>query len=153
MSNVLLEVKTNLMRAHTIFGSNLRIYDDYLTLRRRKWFNVEEVTMTTSNIAQVNLIAGVFFSTIQIVNSSGAQDVKIHHVWKPMARKAKAILDQKLQQEHVAGIDEREFGQPQQTDLGDYEKSLNRMRELVRKGKMTETEYERKRQKMLREIE
>ena len=152
MSNLLLEVKTNLMRAHTIFGSTLRIYDDYLTLRRRKWFNVEEVTMTTSNVVQVNLVAGVFFSTIQIVNSSGAQDVRIHHVWKPSAKKAKAILDQKLQQELVAGIDEREFRQPTQTYLGDYEKSLNRMRELVRKGKMTESEYERRRQRMLKEL-
>lgn len=152
MSNLLLEVKTNLMRAHTIFGSSLKIYEDYLTLRRRVWFNVEEVTMTTSNIAQVNLITGIFFSTIQIINSSGAEDVKIRHVWNPSARKAKAILDQKLQQSYAAGIDDREFGDSVKTSLGDFEKSLNRMRELVRKGKMTENEYEQKRQKMLREL-
>ncbi len=153
MSNLLLEVKMNLLRAHTIFGSTLRIYDDYLTLRRRKWFNVEEVTMTTDNVVQVNLVSGIFFSTIQLVNSSGAQDVSISHVWKPTAKKAKSILDQKLQQYHLTGANQVKFQQPTQQEVGNFEKSLNRLRELVSKGKLTESEYEQKRQKMLKEIE
>lgn len=152
MTSFLYQVSTNRGRACTIFPKTLKIYTDYIAFRRRSWFNVTENTMTTSNIVQVVLKKGILFSTIEIVNSSGIESVEIKHVWSPNAVKAKQILDQKLYQIHTAGFDKKEHENAPHEQLDNFEKTLGRLKELLQRGKISEREFEEKRQRLLKNV-
>lgn len=152
MTSFLYEIHTNLLRACTIFPKSLKIYTDYVVFRKRSWFTVEEVTMTTSNIVQAHLKKGLFFSTLEVMNSSGADIAEIKHVWNPHAIKAKQILDQKLYQMHTAGTNRGEVENTPHEQLDSLEKTLNRMKELVARGKISQREFEQKRQKLLKQV-
>ena len=152
MTSFIYQVNTNLLRACTIFPKSLKIYTDYVIFRNRHWFSVEEITVATSNIIQVHLKKGILFSALMIMNSSGSDVAEIKHVWNPRAVKAKQILDQKLYQIHTAVFDRKEFENAPHEQLDNFEKTLSRLKELVQRGKITQKEFEQRRQGMLKKV-
>jgi len=152
MTSFIYQVNTNLLRACTIFPKSLKIFTDYVVFRKRAWFNVEEVTVTTSNIVQVHLRKGILFSTLVVMNSSGSDVAEIKHIWNPKAIKAKQILDQKLYQIHTTGFVKKEFENAPHAQLDNFEKTLGRLKELLQRGKITQKEFDEKRQGMLKKV-
>ncbi len=151
MSNLIYQINTYRVRARTIFKSTLKIYDDYIVFRKRKWFTVTEITITYNHIAQANLIKGVFFSELQIINSGGSENAVIKYVLNKPAVKAKKILDQKIYRYQATGGDKRKYeAKPHAVDT--FEKSLARLHELVNKGKISEREFEKKKRELIKSL-
>ena len=143
----------NRIKAHNIFPRSLKIYDDLLLFKIRKWFNVDENTITYNHIAQVSLKNGVWFSTIQIITSGGFDNPLIPHILKKHAKKAKGIIEEKVQRTHISGPDKEEFEAREDTKLIEYEKSLSRLKELNRRGRISDNEFEKKKKKLLGNID
>ncbi|MBT6401381.1 hypothetical protein HOK10_02195 [candidate division WWE3 bacterium] len=153
MSNLLLKVKMNRIRAHTVFPQSLSIYEDLVSFRKRKWFNVDEMTVTFNHIAQANLKRGVFFSTIEIITSGGSDNPSIRCILNKEARKATNIIEQKIYRAHATNQDKEEFKAEKDTGVLMMEKSLSRLKELLLKGKITDKEYAKKRKQAMEALE
>lgn len=154
MSNLLLKVKMNRIRAHTIFPQSLSIFEDVITFRKRKWFSVDEMTITYNHIAQSNLQQGVFFSTIEITTSGGgSENPSIRCVLNKDAKKAQKIIEQKIYRAHATNHDKEEFKAEKETEVLKMEKSLSRLKELLLKGKISEKEFEKKRKAAMKALE
>lgn len=153
MSNIIYKVNKNRIRAHTIFRSTLTIYEDYIVFWNRFWLTTKEITITYKQIAQVNITKGIWFSRLHIISSGGYEEAEIKCVLNKKAIRAKRIIEQKLHRSHAPTKQRKEFKHKKIYKIDKLEKSLNRLRELVNKGKLTEREYEKKRKKMLKSIE
>ncbi len=149
-----MEVKLNRIRAHTIFPQSLRIYEDVLVFRKRKWFVVDEMTITYNHVAQANLKSGIWFATLQIITSGGFENPHIPHVLKKHAKKAKAVIDQKIYRVHDTGSSSTsEFSSKKETHVDKFEKSLNRLNELLKRGQMSQKEYDLRRKRLIKRLE
>lgn len=151
MSNLIFEIGTYRLRAHTIFKSTLKIYEDFIVFRKRKWFTVQEITIPYNQIAQANLVSGVFFSMLQIIDSGGSDGVSLNYVLNKQAKKAKKLLDQKIYRYHVTGGDKRQF-EAKPHALDSFEKSLSRLHELMLKGKISERDFEKKKRNLIKSL-
>jgi hypothetical protein len=152
MSNLIYRVYLNRIRAHTVFKASLSIYEDFLVFKKRKWFNVSEVTITFNHIAQANIIKGLFFSTLEIVSSGGYENASLNHVLNKYAKKAKKIIDQKIYRMGTTGGNKKQFEHHEDHQIDKFEKSLGRLKELLNRGKISKKEYETKRKKLLKTI-
>lgn len=56
MSNLLFQIETNKVRAGEIFDKTLKIYEDFIVIRKRHWFVVNEYTITYKHIVRAHLI-------------------------------------------------------------------------------------------------
>lgn len=148
MSTLLLTLCGSREFNRTIWPPYLYVYDDLLIYRKRSWFKVKETTISYNQISQINLIKGVFFAEVEII-TTGTDDMRIRWVPKSKASQAKKIIDKKLFYAHAKH-------HPQQKDIGenieDYEKSLNRLRELVERGRISEREYTQKSRELLKKL-
>lgn len=142
----------NRIRAHSIFPQSLKIFEDIIVFRKRHWFSVDEMTITYNHIAQANLNAGIWFSTIEIITSGGSQNTSIHSILKKYAVKAQKIIEQKIYRAHSTKTEKSEFKAKKDTKVSSIEKSLSRLRELKRRGKISEREFENKRKQLLKSI-
>jgi hypothetical protein len=152
MSNLIYEILTNKVRAGTIFDTSLKIYEDFIVIRSRSWFTVNEYTITYKHIVRAHLITGIMFATLQIMDSSGNDNATINHVWIKEATKAKKIIDQKINLTHSTESAKANAESRVIANINNFEKSLLRLRELVTKGKISEKEYEKRRKSLLHEI-
>ena len=153
MSNLLYKVNKNRIRAHTIFKSSLAIYEDYMVFRDRHWLTVKETTITYKQIAQVNITTGIFFSTLHVISSGGFEETEVKYILNKQAVKAKKLVEQKLHRAHAPSKQRKSFKHKKEHKVDKFEKSLNRLRELVNKGKLSEKEYEKRRKRLLESIE
>lgn len=143
----------NRIRAHTIFPQSLSIFEDLISFRKRKWFNVDEMTVTYNHIAQANLKRGVFFSTLEIITSGGSDNPSIRCIINKDAKKAHKIIEQKIYRAHATNQAKEEFKAEKETEVVKMEKSLSRLKELLLKGKISEKEYEKKRKSAMEALE
>ena len=151
MSNLLMEVKMNRIRGHNIFPQSLKIYEDMLVFKKRKWFIVDEMTVTFNHVAQSSLKAGIFFSTVEITTSGGYANLFIPHIFKKHAKSCQKLIEQKIYRLH-AKKSKKDFQAKEDTELARIEKSLSRLRELQRKGSITQREFEKKRKNLIKSI-
>ena len=153
MATLLLKLKGIRSLNRTFFPPRLFVYDDLLVYRKGKLLGRREITIAYNHIVQVNLNKGLILSHLEIINT-GAEDIKVKWILNGPAQKAKQIIDQKVYHVHRKG------GEGNITtlkeDVGDtyhsLEKSLNRLRELVQRGKISEREYRRKRKNLLKKL-
>ena len=146
MSTLLLTLRGNMELNRTVWPPYLYIYDDLLMYRKRNWFVVKETTISYNQISQVNLIKGIFFAEIEII-TTGTDDIRVRWVSKTKASQAKKIIDKKLFYAHAKHHPEQKnMGE----NVGDYEKSLNRLRELVERGRISERDYNKKSHELLK---
>jgi hypothetical protein len=148
MSTLLMQLSGNLTLNRTIFPPFLYVYDDLLIYKKRHWFVVKEITISYNQIAQVILTRGIIFATLK-VETTGEDDIIVKYVRKKKAVQAKKIIDQKIFHSHA----KHSPNQGTETnDIKQYEKSLNRLKELVNKDVISEREYEKKKDQLLKNL-
>jgi|SRR3989344_3384730 len=148
MPNLLLKLVGSSTFNRTIFPPHLFLYDDVMIYRKRGFFKVREVTIAYSHIVQVNLVRGIFFARLEIVNT-GVDNIIVKYVSKAQAAKAKRVIDQKIYYSHAKEKSDQEMTP---VNVHNFEKSLNRLKELVNKGLITQREYNIRREKYLKHI-
>ena len=149
MSILLLHLVGNRILNRTIFPPNLYIHDDLLIYKKRTLISSKEITISYNQISQITLQKGVFFATLEMI-TTGTDDILINFLPKGIAAKAKKIIDQKIYHSHA----KHNNHQPNETStsIAGYEKALNRLKELLQKGQISEKEYNTKKLKYLNEI-
>lgn len=152
MANLLCQIGSYRLRAHSIWKPWLFVYDDHVVYKKRFWFVKREVTITYNHIAQANLKTGVFFSDLELINSGGAENVIIRYVLNKPAINAKRIIDQKIHQAYIDSTNKGEFRHKQTEKIDSFEKGLSRLSELLNRGSITEKEFSKKRKEMLKEV-
>ena len=148
MSNLLLQLQGIRSLNRTIFPPYLFIYDDILVFKRRKWIWVKEVSISYNQISQVTLNKGIFFSSLDII-TTGTDDIILKYIPSKQAIKAKKILDQKIYHSHAK---HQQIETGSRIALSDYEKTLNRLRELLSKGQISQKDYERKKSQLIKRL-
>lgn len=135
---------------HSFFRPYLFIYDNMLVYKKRRWvFFTDEITVSYNHVVQVNLHKGIWFAKLDVVNT-GAENVTIKGVWRGPATKAKKVMDQKIYEVH--NKEHRMLHPGEHHPIARFEKNLRRLKELVRKGKISRKEYEKKKKRFLKEI-
>lgn len=146
-----MEVKMNKIRAFSIFPQSLKIYEDMVVFRKRRWFTVDEMTITFNHVAQASLRTGILFATLEITTSGGYQNPSIPHLFNKQAKKVQKMIEQKIYRLHAKGT-KKDFRAEEDTEIAKIEKSLNRLQELLKKGSISKKEYEKKRKKLVKSI-
>lgn len=161
MSILLFDLKANRMMNHTPFVHHVKVYDTAMVYEKRKLFGRLETTISYNHVSQVNLINEIFFSHLEIINTGGVENIFIKYLKKRDAKKAKAIIDQKIHRVHGVGYLSDSSGTQdgsQKVNTGpkeikstkDTERALNRLEELVQRGRLSKKEYNKKRSQMLK---
>lgn len=146
MSTLLVTLKGNKLFNRTIFSPWLYVYDDLLIYKKRKWFILREVTISYNQIARFTLAKGIFFAHINII-TTGGDNIETKFVRKNDATQAKAVVDQKIFHAHAKhGVPIKEGRE----GVGSYEKTINRLKELRNRNKISEREYEKKKKELLK---
>jgi hypothetical protein len=124
------------------------VYDDLLIYRKRSLIKIREVTISYNQIAQVNLIRGIFFAEINI-RTTGEESLRIRYISKSESNAAKKIIDQKIYHAHAK---HRSDDTKQNQSYGEFEKSLTRLKELLNKGAITQKEYNKNKSALLKKF-
>ncbi|OGC69615.1 hypothetical protein A2415_03520 [candidate division WWE3 bacterium RIFOXYC1_FULL_39_7] len=148
MSKLLLKLQGLRSLNRTIFPPYLFVYDDILIYKKRKWIWVKEISISYGQISQVTLNKGIFFSSLDIY-SAGTDNIVLRFIPTEPAVKAKKILDQKVYHSH-AKHQQVETGS--KVTLSDYEKSLNRLQELLNKNKISQRDFHRKKSELIKDL-
>jgi len=109
---------------------------------------VKEISISYGQISQVTLNKGIFFSSLDIY-SAGTDNIVLRFIPTEPAVKAKKILDQKVYHSH-AKHQQVETGS--KVTLSDYEKSLNRLQELLNKNKISQRDFHRKKSELIKDL-
>lgn len=148
MSTLLVHLKGNMSFNRTIFPPRLYVYDDLLIYKKRYLFKTKEITMSYNQISKVNLVRGIIFAEIELA-TTGTDDIRVRFVSKKNATMAKKIIDQKIYHAHAKH-------RPEDTkisgEIKDYEKSLARLKELLNKGSMSEREFNKTKNDLLKKL-
>lgn len=150
MSTLLLTLKGNLTFNRTLFAPFIYLYDDLLIFKRRNWFVVNEITISYHHIGRVLLVRGILFNGLEIETTT-ADKILVKFLPKKDTVLAKKIIDQKIYHSHAKHQPTGSVTEVKE-ELKSYEKALNRYKELLETGKMTEVEYEKKRQGLIRTL-
>jgi len=146
MSHLLYSIWGHPLYNGTIFPPRLELYDEAIIYKRRGLFYLNEFTLPYSHIVQVNLHKGIIFASLEIV-TSGIQNLSIRYVLKGNAVKAKKLIDKKI---YYALAKERTKEVHQPEGIHVYEKSLQRLNELLNQGKISKSEFEKKRKELFK---
>lgn len=148
MSTLLVILKGNRLFNKTFFRPQLFIHDDLLIYRKRRWFMTREMTISYTQVARFTLAKGILFAHIDII-STGGDEIEIKFVSKKDASQAKAIVDQKIYHAHAKhNISQQESG----GNVGSLERTMNRLKELLSRGKISDKEYEKKKKDLLKNL-
>lgn len=148
MSILLLELTGNPTCNRTVWPPHLSVYDDLLIYKKRSWFIVREITISYNQIARVTLTKGIFFATLEI-ETTGTDNIRIKFILKGKASQAKSIIDQKIYRSHAkhAPAPDKESG-----EVVSYEKSLSRLKELLNKERISQREFNKKKDELLKKV-
>lgn len=148
MSVLLLELIGNPEFNKTIWPPHVFVYDDLLIYKKRSWFRVREITISYNQIARVTLIRGILFSHLEL-ETTGTDNIIIKYISKSKGKYAKTIIDQKIYRSHAKHVTSPDKSE---TEVSSYEKSINRLNELVNTGRLSQREFEKKRKELLKEF-
>lgn len=148
MSNLLLHLSGNKTLNRTVFPPNLYIYDDLLLYKKRKLLSIKEITISYNQISQVTLNKGIFFASLEIV-TTGTDDLVIKYISKKDAVHAKKIIDQKIYHSHAKHHEE---SYEQKAAPIKVEKSIARLQELLQRGNINQSEFEKRKKELLNSL-
>ena len=162
MPHQLIEIEANRTMNKTVFAHKLHIYDNKMVYRARQYgFKVTEVTISYTHVAQVYLTKGIFFATLEIINTGGTKDIIIKYVPKRKAEQAKRIIDSKIHNIKEDPFSKEKAG-PQpltvkkslspELQLDEVEIALSRLEELFLRNRISKKEYEKKRKSVLQNM-
>lgn len=157
MSALLMIVAGNRTFNRTIFQPRLYVYDDRLIYKKRHLFTSEEKTIVYNQITQIHIInLHLFFSHINIVTTGSDTMQLISYVPKKFAKRAKKVIDQKVyDMNHNKESKNRPDTQEDKKFTGaitSYEKSIVRLDELLRRGRLTKKDFKKKRKQLLKKL-
>jgi len=146
MSILLIELIGNPEFNATIWPPHIYVYDDLIIYKKRNWFRLREITISYNQIARVTLTRGIFFSHLEL-ETTGDDNIVVKYISKSKARYAKTIIDQKIYKSHAkhATVPDKNEG-----EVYAYEKSINRLNELLNTGRISKKEFEGKRKELLK---
>lgn len=148
MSNLLLTLKGIKSLNRTIWPPYLHVYDDLLIYKKRKWFVLREVTISYNQIAGVEVSQGLLFASIEVI-TTGIENIKLRFISKKKAKYAKKIIDQKIYHSHAKHQTAPTGGS---NTTNQYERGLNRLKEMLAKGMIDQKEFEKRKNEMLKKI-
>jgi hypothetical protein len=124
------------------------IYDDLIIYKKRSWLKLREITISYNQIARVTLTKTLFFSHMEL-ETTGADNIIVKFVSKSKGTYAKTIIDQKIYRSHAkhAVVPDKN-----QSEVISFEKSVNRLNELLNTGRLTKNEYDSKKKQLLKEL-
>jgi hypothetical protein len=162
MSHQLLEIEASRTMNKTMFHHKLHIYENKMVYRaREKFIRVIEITISYNHVAQVYLTKGIYFATLEIINTGGVKDIIIKYVPKSKAEQAKRIIDSKI---HMLKNDpfqtskeepktlKQKYNHNREVHVEPVEIALSRLDELLIRRKITKKEYEKKRKSILQSL-
>ncbi|OGY27729.1 MAG: hypothetical protein A2Z42_02675 [Candidatus Woykebacteria bacterium RBG_19FT_COMBO_43_10] len=145
MSDLLLTVQASGIRSVELRPSKLFIYNDRMVFEDKGLISRKESTISYSQVAQVNIRRGLLHTTLEVVNTGGAQNIKLEHVGNDTALKAKTLIDSKIQELHSS---KTHTSNESQNPL----EQLKKLGELQEKGVITKEEFEKKKSDLLSQI-
>ncbi len=161
MSHLLLTIEASKVMNRAVFAHKLFVYDNKLVYRARTYLiRVTEVTISYNHVAQVYLVRGIYFASLEIINTGGTKDIVIKYIPAKQALHAKRIIDAKIHglsdepfikagdQKETFSIRKREKGKD--IHLDEVEKSLSRLNELLLRKRISKKEFEKKRKEVLK---
>lgn len=148
MSTLLIELKGSPEFNRTVWPPHLYIYDDLIIYKKRNWFKLREITISYNQIARVTLTKSLFFAFMEL-ETTGSDNIIVKFVSKSKGADAKTIIDQKIYRshaKHVMAPDKNE------SEVQSYEKSVNRLKELLNTEKISKSEFEKRRNELLKQF-
>lgn len=147
MSHLLLAIEGSRIRNKTIFAHKLLIYDDLMIFKKRGLIRRHEMSISYNHVSQIYLRRGLIYSDLEIINTGGIESIIIRYVLNGPAQRAKQIIDKKI---HYAHQKQKERVSDDKEAVQRFEKSLNRLKELLAKGRISKREYNKKREELLK---
>jgi len=74
----------------------LSLFEDRMVYENKGLIASNESTIPYGQVAQVNLHKGLMRSTLELVNTGGAQNIKVQNIPNAEAQQAKALIEQKM---------------------------------------------------------
>ena len=148
MPTLLVRLKGSKLFNKTPFPPYLYVYDDLVIYRKRNLIHVWETTISYNQIANVALTKSPLFAKIEII-TTGTDDIMVKYVSKKDAMYAKKIIDQKIFHSHAK---HRPGEDTAAEEVRSYEKSLNRLWELLQRGRISRREYNKRKSKLLKDM-
>jgi hypothetical protein len=146
MSTLLIELIGNWEFNKTIWPPHVFVYDDLLIYKKRSWFKMREITISYNQIARVTLTRGIFFSHLEL-ETTGTDNIAIRYISKTKGKYAKTIIDQKIYRSHAKHVI---FPDKNEGEVPSYEKSVNRLNELLNTGRISQKEFKGRKRELLR---
>ncbi len=162
MPHQLMEIEASRTMNKTMFAHRLHIFDNKMVYHARSYFvKITEVTISYNHVSQVYLTKGLFFATLEIINTGGTKDIIIKYVPKKKAEQAKRIIDSKIH-----NLTEDPFSKEKtqsnsnltkkrshaELELNSVEMALSRLEELLLRNRISKKEYEKKRKSILQDM-
>lgn len=162
MAHELLEIEASRTMNKTMFHHKLHIYENKMVYRaREKFIRVIEITISYNHVAQVYLTKGIYFATLEIINTGGVKDIIIKYVPKSKAEQAKRIIDSKIHmlKKDPFQSDTQEIkslsgknSKHREVEVEPVEQALSRLDELLIRRKISKKEYDKKRKSILKNL-
>ena len=148
MSTLLIELKGSPELNRTIWPPRIFVYDDLIIYKKRNWYKLREITISYHQIARVTLTRGLFFSHLEL-ETTGDDKIVVKYISKSKGKYAKTIIDQKIYKSHAkhASLPDKN-----EDEVSAYEKSVNRLNELLNTGRINKKEFESKRKELLKDF-
>lgn len=160
MPHLLLTLEANKLMNKSVFTHKLHIFDNKIIYEARTYLiRVTEITISYNHVSQVYLVKGIYFASLEIINTGGVKDIIIKYVPAKQAEKAKRIIDAKIH-----GVSDESYTNPknkevvtlkkrgQDIHLDNVENNLSRLNELLLRKRITKKEFEQKRKEVLKHM-
>jgi hypothetical protein len=141
MSKLLLTVTASRLLSNEWRPTVLNIWDDKIVVENRGLISKVEAVINYHQVAQVVHRRGIIQSTLEIVNTGGAENIVIEHLSVELAEKAKNLIEQKVNEIHS--------GKAAPAETTSSLDELPKLAELKEKGIITEEEFQQKKKQIL----
>ncbi|MEK7595331.1 MAG: PH domain-containing protein [Patescibacteria group bacterium] len=162
MPNLLHKVSSIRIFTGEIHPTTLYIHEEYMVYVKRGIIKRNEATISYNHVSQVYLRNGYFFSSIEVINTGGVENIEVKWLPKKEAEKAKRLIDHKVFHTHSnlkpnqIGSITSLVGNPNElrnkNGSADFEKKVARLKELKLKGVISQREFEKQRKEMIKSI-
>jgi hypothetical protein len=140
MSTLLLTVKGGRVLSNEWRPNVLCVYDDKMVFENRGLISKQEAVINYAQVAEVVHHSGVLQSTIEIINTGGAKNIKVEHLSKQLAEEAKNLIEQKAREAHNDAV-----ASAPTSSLDE----LRKLADLKDRGIVSEQEFEQKKKELL----
>jgi hypothetical protein len=81
-------------RGNLLFPTVIEVTDRAVLRRKRRWFTVDEISMSISKVASVHIRTGLVWSEILIESSGGTDPLASHGHGKADAQRIKELIEE-----------------------------------------------------------